>query len=123
MQADVARTKAYYASISPSSLCDCAYCRNYRAQIRAAFPKIAAYLGSLGVDIEKPLENSPLDPDEKGMLEYCCCQYVVFGVCEPEYRHWIDQVEFRPAASYPGTNIEEAHFVIEFFGIQLSYGA
>ena len=78
-------------------------------------------MDSFGIDIEKPFETSPLEPDENGLLEYCCCQYIVFGDCEPEYHHRIDNVEFRVAKSYPRTGIEQAHFVLEFFPIKLKY--
>ena len=78
-------------------------------------------MDSLGIDIEKPFETSPLEPDENGMLEYCCCQYIALGNCELEYRHRIDNVEFRIATSYPNTGIEQEHFVIEMFPIQLKY--
>ena len=121
MNVNISATKDYYNSITDSSLCDCGYCRSYRLQFKSVFPKVAAYLDSLGIDIEKPFETSPLEPDENGMLEYCCCQYIALGNCELEYRHRIDNVEFRIATSYPNTGIEQEHFVIEMFPIQLKY--
>ena len=121
MDVNISATKDYYNSITDASLCDCGYCRSYRLQVKSAFPKVAAYLDSLGIDIEKPFETSPLEPDEKGMLEYCCCQYIAFGNCEPEYHHKIDNVEFRVAESYPHIDIEQEHFVMEMFPIQLKY--
>ena len=121
MTVDVSATKAYYQSITESSLCDCGYCRSYRLQIKSAFPEVSSYLDSLGVDIEKPFETSPLEPDENGMLEYCACQYVVFGNCEDDYCHRIGNVEFRKARSYPSTSIDRVHFVLEFFPVQLKY--
>ena len=119
MNVDMTKTKEYYAAIDNSELCDCSYCRNYRLQIKSAYPEVAEYLASLGVHIQKPFETSPLEPDENGMLEYCGCQYIVFGNCEPEYYHRIGDVEFRVATSYPSTGIEGDHFVIEFFPIRL----
>ena len=121
MNVDIAKTKAHYNSITETSLCDCAYCCNYRLQVKLAFPKVAEYLYSLGIDIEKPFETSPLEPDEKNMLEYCCCQYIAFGKCDPEYSYKVDNVEFRIATSYPHTGIEEEHFVLELFPIWLKY--
>ena len=121
MDIDVSKTKAYYESVTEESLCDCAYCRSYRSQIRRAYPQTALWLDSIGVDIEKPFETSPLEPDEKGMLAYCACQYIVFGCCEPEYSHKIGDVEIRMATSYPRTGIEEVHFVMELFPIRLKY--
>lgn len=119
LNVDVPATKDYYNSITDSALCDCSYCRNYRLQIKSALPEVAAYLGSFGIDIEKPFETSPLEPDETGMLEYCGCQYIVFGNCDPEYHYGIGDVEFRVATSYPSTGIKRDHFVIEFFPVQL----
>lgn len=119
MNVDITKTKEYYAAIADSELCDCSYCRNYKLQIKSAYPEVAEYLASLGVHIQKPFETSPLEPDENGMLEYCGCQYIVFGNCEPEYYHRIGDVEFRVATSYPSTGIEGDHFVIEFFPIRL----
>lgn len=121
MHVNISATKDYYNSITDPSLCDCGYCRSYRLQVKSAFPKVAAYLDSLGIDIEKPFETSPLEPDENGMLEYCCCQYIALGNCELEYHHRIDNVDFRIATSYPNTGIEQEHFVIEMFPIQLEY--
>lgn len=121
MNIDISKTKAYYHSISESSMCNCNYCRSYRLQIKSAYPKVAEYLGVLGIDIEKPLETSPLEPDENGILEYCCCQYIAFGKCNSEYHDRVGDVEFRIAVSYPGTGIEQEHFVIELFPIKLQY--
>jgi hypothetical protein len=88
-------------------------------QIKADYPAVESYLASFGVDIEKPFETSPLEPDENDMLEYCGCQYIVFGNCPDTYRHKIGDVEFRVASSHPSTGIEEEHFVLEFFPIRL----
>ena len=121
MNVDIAKTKAYYNSIIEAFMCDCAYCRNYRLQVKSAFPKVAEYLYSLGIDIEKPFETSPLEPDENGILEYCCCQYIAIGTCNPEYHYRIDDVEFRIATSYPGTGVEQEHFVLELYPIHLKF--
>lgn len=121
MNIDVLRTKEFYRSISETSLCECAYCRSYRMQIKAVFPEIAEYLDTFGIDIEKPYETSPLEPDENGMLKYCCCQYMAIGNCKLNYRHRIGDVEFRKATSYPRTGIEQEHFVLEFYPIELKF--
>ena len=121
MNVNISGTRAFYNSITESSLCDCSYCRNYRLQIKSAVLNVAIYLDSWGIDIEKPLETSPLEPDENGMLEYCCCQYIVLGNCEPDYHHKIANIEFRVAKSYPSTGIEQEHFVLEFSPIKLKY--
>ena len=119
MNVDIAKTKEYYAALANSELCNCTYCHNYRLQIKSAYPDVAEYLMTLGIEIQKPFETSPLEPDENGMLEYCGCQYIAFGNCDTEYRHKIGDVEFRIATSYPSTGIEQEHFVIEFFPVCL----
>ena len=121
MDVDVSATRDYYNIITDSMLCNCSYCRNYRLQIKSALPEVTAYLGSFGIDIEKPFETSPLEPDENGMLEYCGCQYIAFGNCDLEYRHRIGDVEFRIATSYPSTGIEQEHFVLELFTVRLKF--
>ena len=121
MDVDVSATRDYYNSITDSALCSCGYCRNYRLQIKSVLPEVTTYLDSLGIDIEKPFETSPLEPDENEMLEYCGCQYIVFGNCNPAYHHRIGDVGFRIATSYPSTGIEQEHFVLELFPVQLKF--
>ncbi|HBF7557054.1 TPA: hypothetical protein KOX55_000395 [Clostridioides difficile] len=121
MSVDVKKTQKYYNSIADNNLCDCNYCKNYYSQIKSAYPLVADYLASMGVDIEKPFEISPLEIDENGILEYCACQYIVFGNCQISYSHKIGNIEFRVATSYPNTGIKEEHFVIEFYPIRLKW--
>ncbi len=121
MKVDIEKTRAYYNSIAQETLCDCAYCKNYYAMVKAAYPEVAAYLASFGIDIEKPHEISPLEPDENAMLEYCCCQYIVFGSCSDAYSHRIGEVEFGKGTSYPNTGITEEHFVLDFYPIWLKF--
>lgn len=78
MKADIEKTQVFYCNFPKEYICDCAYCRNYRAKIRKAYWEVARYLATLGVDIEKPFEISPLEPDKNGYQEYCACQYIVF---------------------------------------------
>lgn len=121
MRVNVVATREFYRLVREEGLCACGYCRSYRAQVRAAYPDVAAYLDALGVDIEKPLETSPLEPDQNGILEYCCCQYIVLGSCEAGYCRRVDKVEVRIASSYPPTGVEQEHFVLDLFPIRLPY--
>ena len=116
---DTERTKQFYIGLKPDDICDCNYCKNYCFQVKKEYPEVATYLSSFGVDIEKPYETSPLEPDEDCILEYCCCQYIVFGNCPDTYNHRIGDVSFRIASSYPSTGIKEPHFIIEFNSIKL----
>ena len=103
MKADIEKTRAYYSSRGPESLCNCGYCQNYCARVKAAYLEVALYLDSLGVDIEKPFETMPLELDENGYLEYCGCQYVVFGSCPEDFTHRIGDVTFGRSDCHPNT--------------------
>ena len=63
MAINVEQTKKYYKDIKQEDLCDCNYCKNYYLQVKDAYPKVAEFLDSIGIDIEKPFETSPLEPD------------------------------------------------------------
>lgn len=119
IKVNIEKTKKYYDSLEQESLCNCNYCKNYYLQVREKYPKVSSYLDSLGVDIWKPFEISSLEPDENNILEYCVCQYIVFGCCSDTYIYKIDDVDFRIAQSYSDTGIKEEHFVIEFYPIKL----
>lgn len=103
MQPDIEKTRAYYRDLGPENICSCAYCRNYCARVKAAYPEVDRYLDSLGVDIEKPFETMPLEPDENGYLEYCVCQYVVFGSCPEDFTHRIGDVTFGRSDCHPNS--------------------
>ena len=119
MKVDAEKTRQYYRGIGPGALCSCNDCKNYYARVKAAYPAAAEYLAGLGVEIEKPLETSPLEPGADGMMEYRACQYVVLGSCEENYRHTVDGVEVRRARFYPEAGVKEEHFVLELSPIRL----
>lgn len=121
MNPDVPATRKYYSSLSPSDLCSCDYCKCYRHQIRKAYPQIADYLHHLGADIEKPFETSPLEPDPEGFLEYCGCQYIVFGSCPPDYSFRLSDITLRVTTRHPHTGLDLPHFVLEFYPIKLKF--
>lgn len=50
MKPDLEKTRAYYRNFSSENICDCDYCQNYCARAKAAYPEVARYLDSLGVD-------------------------------------------------------------------------
>ena len=43
---DVEKTREYYKT---HSLCDCASCRNFYAQVRNTFPKLCEFLSLFGI--------------------------------------------------------------------------
>lgn len=109
---NIEETKQYYQSLSPDELCDCACCRSYMAGVRAAWPGMAAYLESLGAEIEKPWEVLPLDQTEEYM-DYLGAQYVLLGSPEGFPEAEVHGVEVFVTDSHPMTRIEAEHFVIE----------
>ena len=119
MEVDIEKTRTFYSSLKSEILCDCGDCRNYYLQIKSTYPEVDKYLSKMGIDIEKPYETSPLEPKD-GFLEYCACQYIVFGTCEKEYHHQIGSVEFRLAKSYPSTGMKEELDLCQYRGHQKS---
>lgn len=116
---DIEKTKEYYRNLNEKDLCDCVYCRNYIGQIRTAYPKISNLLQDIGVDITKPFETIPLDPDENNIVEYIAAQYVVFGDKEDFECIKSDDVIINIAQNYPSTEMKEPHFVVEIHPIFL----
>ena len=119
MAVDIGRTKEYYRSMPPEDLCDCAYCRTYMRQIRAAYPDTAEKLETLGIDIEKPFETMPLVPGNDGFIDFIGSQYVVFGRPDQEALDAVHAAGMQIAESHPVTGITEDHFVIETGEIRL----
>lgn len=115
----IKETKQYYDSLTAEDLCNCAYCRNYIREIRNAYPKVAEYLLALGVDIEKPFETIPLEPDETGGIEYLSSQYIVIGNTDGFIKTVIDTVTVDITDSHPLINIDKPHFVIEIYPVRL----
>lgn len=118
---DLEKTRIFYSRITPRDLCGCAYCQNYIRRIRAAYPEAAAYLAGLGVDIEKPLETLPLEPDGSGSLEYAGAQYIVLGSPDDFTKTAVGPILADLAGAHPSTGVEEAHFVIELSPIRLKW--
>ena len=119
MKAEKERTKAYYETLAEGELCDCAYCKNFYARVKAAYPLTAAFLAGLGAEIEKPFETMPMEPED-GFLEYCA-QYLVFGECEDDFSFENGETEWRKALSHPSVEAKEPYFVLECFGVTLRF--
>lgn len=117
---DLEKTRALYQRTGPHDLCTCDYCKNYVQQIKAAYPKVAEFLNTMGVDIEKPFETMPLEP-EKGYLDYIAAQYIVLGARDDFQRKQIDDVTVEIDDCHPDTAIAEEHFVISISPIRLKW--
>lgn len=118
---DVVKTREYYDRLTADDLCQCAYCRNYSKEVKASYPMVTEYLSGLGIDIEKPFETMPLEPDDEGNILYAGTQYVVFGTDTGFAETYIVDVALRIAASHPSTDISDEHFVIEIDPITLRW--
>ena len=121
LRVDLEKTKQYYSSLKQDDLCDCNYCKNYCQQVKTEFPEIASYLASLGIDIEKPFETMPLEPDEMGYIEYISAEYIVYGEPDGFVKTVIDSVTVDVTDTHPSTQINEAHFVIEIYPVRLKW--
>ena len=117
---NIEATKAYYENMPLTDLCHCDYCQNYIKEIRKAHPLLANYLKAIGVNIEKPFETMPLEPDNN-RIEYIAVQYVVFGDFKNFKETIISNVSIQIAKSHPYTDINEKHFVIEIAPIILNW--
>lgn len=118
---DIAKTKKYYDELTDGDLCSCAYCRNYMKQVKDAYPSLSDVLKKMGIDIEKPFETWPLEPDESGEIIYLAVQYVVYGN-EKEFRPFsVEDVKIDIAESHPMTGILEDHYVIELNELKLKW--
>lgn len=118
---DIQRTREFYDRLGCDAVCDCAYCQNYVRQIREEYPAVADYLRELGVDIEKPFETMPLEPEPDGYIEYIGAQYIVCGKPEGFEAAVVGAVRVGLAESHPSTRVEEPHFVIEIDPIRLKW--
>ncbi len=118
---DIEKTRKYYECIKPDDMCSCDYCHNFYLQVRESYTNISRYMSELGTDIEKPFETSPLEPDEDGIIEYCPCQYVVFGKAPKDFIKRLDDVTISLASSYPDINLTEDYFVLDIYPIKLKW--
>lgn len=118
---NIEKTRLYYEQLSNHDLCDCAYCKNYIREVKNTYQKVAKYLSSLGIDIEKPFETMPLEPDEMGYIEYVSPEYIVYGTPDDFSEMTIGSVNVSIAESHPSTQINESYFVIEAGPIRLKW--
>ena len=82
---DIEKTIEYY---NTHSLCDCACCRNFYAQVGKALPKLKDFLEDFGVDIAKPDEISSIESDN--CIDYLNVDYTVCGVIINSSEYEID---------------------------------
>ena len=112
----IEETRDFYKTYD--DLCYCAYCRNYIKEVRKAYPDLAEYLNKSGVDIEKPFETMPGEP-ENGRIEYFGVQYIVIGDKKDFSKTKLGEVTIDLAKSYPDPKLGGKYYVIEVGPIKL----
>lgn len=118
---NIEKNQKYYEHLIPTDLCQCAYCKNYVKEIRKSYPLVSKYLANMGIDIEKPFETMPLEPDAKQNIEYISAQYIAFGDIRHFKKAVISDVNIDIAEYHPPAVVEDDHFVIEIFPITLKW--
>ena len=118
---DIEKTKAYYSALREEDLCDCEGCRYYRAHVRQAFPKIAEYFDSLGMDIEKPFSVSYVEMEKESKMLYMACCYVAFGDCGLDFSQTIDGAVLTRAGACPDSGVEEPHIELQIIELEMPY--
>ena len=121
LRVDVEKTKAYYSAFREEDLCDCEGCRYYRAHVRQAFPIIADYFDSLGMDIEKPFSVSYVEMEKESKMLYMACCYVAFGDCGLDFRQMIDGAVLTRAGACPDSGVEDAHIELAIETLTMPY--
>lgn len=121
MEINMKRNLQYYNS-EQSVPCDCDICENFYNKVKDSYLEIADYLSSINVDILRPFELVWIENKERNQVEYIGCQYIVFGKCESNFKKQIGDVIFEINTDHhpDTTNINEAHFILDFGKIILS---
>ena len=114
----IKETRDFYEKYD--DICDCAYCRNYIREIKKSYPNLDLYLDKIGVDIEKPFETMPGEP-ESGLIDYFGVQYVVIGDKKDFLKTKLGEVTIDLAKSFPDPGIDCKYYVIELGPIKLEW--
>lgn len=114
----IEKTRDFYKTYD--DLCDCAYCRNYIREIKKTYPDLVVYLDKIGIDIEKPFETTPGEP-ENDFIEYFGIQYVIIGDKNNFKKEKCGEVTIDLAKSFPDPGIDDDYYVIEIYPIKLKW--
>ena len=113
------KTKEYYANYRREGTCSCVYCQNYIDEVKAAYPVVAEYLATLGVNIERPFEAMLPYEVEDEKWEYAGVQYLIVGNADGFEETKIGDVEIFVTTSHPSATYEGEYFVIEISPIRV----
>jgi hypothetical protein len=112
------KTQSWYRNEAGKDLCQCESCKNYYRNIRRTYPDLSAYLSSLGIDIEKPLETWSVE-QEDGKLLYPEAMYVIIGSSDSFQPFAVGNIAAEKEESFPSADIKDEYFVISLHGIVL----
>lgn len=112
----IEKTRDFYKTYD--DLCDCAYCRNYIREIKKSYPDLVTYLDKIGIDIEKPFETTPREP-ENHFIEYFGAQYIIIGDKNDFRKGKCGNVRIDLAKSFSDSGIDCKYYVIEIYPIKL----
>ena len=114
----IEKTRNFYKTYD--DLCDCAYCSNYIREIKKSYPDLVAFFDKIGVDVEKPFETMPGEP-ENGFIEYFGVQYLVIGDKKDFSKSNLGEVTIDLAKSFPDPGLDCNYYVIEVGPIKLKW--
>lgn len=115
---NIEKTRDFYKTYD--DLCDCAYCRNYIREIKKSYPDLVAFLDKIGVDVEKPFETMPGEP-ENNFIEYFGVQYLVMGDKIDFSKTKLGEIAIDLAKSFPDPGLDCNYYVIEVGPIKLKW--
>lgn len=114
----IEKTRDFYKNYD--DLCDCAYCRNYIREIKKSYPDLVDFLDKIGVDVEKPFETMPGEP-ENNFIEYFGVQYLVMGDKIDFSKTKLGEIAIDFAKSFPDPGLDCKYYVIEVGPIKLKW--
>ena len=110
---DIEQTKAYYTGIKREDICGCPYCQNFIDEVRHSYPEAAAYLASVGVDIERPFEVLLPTDSADGYMDYHLVQYLIAGDVNDFQETKVGDITITISTCHPAATYKGAHFIID----------
>ncbi len=111
---DIEKTKEYYKNYPRDDTCQCEYCQNLIDEIRVAYPGLAVFMDSIGVDIERPFEVSLPYEYKKGIWSFPFVQYLVVGNTDGFQETIVNDITVGICTSHPKVKYKGEHFIVEF---------
>ena len=107
---DIKKNKQFYQRFN--DLCDCEYCKFYRANISKKYKILSQILSDWGIDISKAFEVAIPYLDNNKLI-YPFVQYLVMGKYSDDILRNSKFDKIILAKNYPNPQINEDYFVIE----------